>query len=80
VSRSSLILALYARPHSPECAVNEHTGLIAALVEGDARAARRLMDHHLDAVQDRALLQPQADREQSLKTILAPYAAPAAGP
>ena len=35
VSRCSLILALYGRPHSSDCAVNEHREIIAAL----ARAA-----------------------------------------
>ena len=35
-SRCGLILALYSRPHSSECAVNEHRAVIAALAAGDA--------------------------------------------
>jgi DNA-binding GntR family transcriptional regulator len=31
VSRCSLILALYGRPHSADCAVNEHREIVAAL-------------------------------------------------
>ena len=35
-SRSGLILAIYGRPHSSECAVSEHRAIIEALVGGDA--------------------------------------------
>ena len=56
VSRSSLILALYSRPHSSECGANEHAGILKALIDGDGARARHLMDHHLGLVQDRALL------------------------
>ena len=34
-SRCGLILALYSRPHSAECAVSEHRAVIAALASGD---------------------------------------------
>ncbi len=49
-SRCSLILALYGRPHSSDCAVNEHQLVIEALVRGDADSAVRIMDEHLAAV------------------------------
>ena len=55
-SRCGLILALYSRPHSSECAVSEHRAIIAALASGDATRASALMDQHLDAVADRALI------------------------
>jgi DNA-binding GntR family transcriptional regulator len=55
-SRCSLILAIYGRPHSSDCAVSEHRDLIAALENGDVPAAVRVMDHHLSAVMGRALL------------------------
>jgi DNA-binding GntR family transcriptional regulator len=74
VSRSSLILALYSRPHSSECGANEHAQIIAALVSGDAGTARRLMDHHLGAVQDRAFLPGPGAAARSLKDVLARYA------
>ncbi len=71
-SRCSLILALYGRPHSSECAVNEHRELIEALKGRDVEAAIRLMDHHLDAVTARAVLAPRTATE--LRDLLAPYA------
>lgn len=71
-SRCSLILALYGRPHSSECAVSEHRRLIQSLRSGDGKTAMRLMDQHLDAVASRALLAPS--REQDIQDALAPYA------
>ena len=73
VSRSSLILALYGRPHSSDCAVAEHRALIDALVAGDAKKAGTLMDEHLGAVQERALIEPAAEPERSLRSILSAY-------
>jgi DNA-binding GntR family transcriptional regulator len=71
-SRCSLILAVFARPHSPECAVSEHRQIIAALQSGNAAKAIALMDAHLAAVADRAVLEapPPAD----IHRLLAPYA------
>ncbi|NVO12730.1 MAG: GntR family transcriptional regulator [Rhodoplanes sp.] len=73
-SRCGLTLALYARPHSSECAVSEHRAVIAALAEGDAAAAIAVMDQHLGAVMNRALIVPRPSKERDLKAILAPYA------
>lgn len=71
-SRCSLILAVYDRTHSPECAVSEHRQIVAALQAGDAATAIDLMDVHLKAVAHRAVLVPSplADIHQ----LLAPYA------
>ncbi len=63
-ARSGLILALYARPHSSECAVSEHRAIIKALVKGDAAAAIEIMDRHLEAVADRALIQTTQKRRE----------------
>ncbi len=71
-SRCSLILAIYGRPHSSECAVSEHRGLIEALKAGDATRAASLMDEHLSAVVSRALIAHRA--EPDLGDSLAPYA------
>lgn len=71
-SRCSLILAIYGRPHSSECAVSEHRQLIEALRAGDADKAAQLMDHHLQAVVTRALLTPRA--EPDLRDALSRYA------
>ena len=71
-SRCSLILAIYGRPHSSECAVSEHRQLIEALRAGDKERAAELMDHHLQAVVTRALLTPRA--ESDLRDALSRYA------
>ncbi len=71
-SRCSLILAIYGRPHSSECAVSEHRQLIEALRAGDAARAAELMDHHLRSVVTRALLTPRV--EPDIRAVLAPYA------
>ena len=72
--RCALILSLYSRPHSAECAVAEHRALIAALVAGDADHATALMDHHLDAVAERARITAAPPRDRDLLRLLAPYA------
>ncbi len=74
VSRCSLILALYGRPHSAECGVREHRDIIEALRRRDGDAAARLMHHHLDDVAGRALLSDPAARPRDLGAILEPYA------
>jgi len=79
-SRCGLILALYSRPHSADCAVSEHRAVIAALASGDAARATALMDHHLDAVADRALIVPHAPEARDIQDILTPYAKEAALP
>ena len=71
-SRCSLILAIYGRPHSSECAVSEHRQLIEALRAGDGARAAALMDHHLQSVVARAMLAPRATRD--IREVLAPYA------
>jgi DNA-binding GntR family transcriptional regulator len=73
VSRSSLILALYARAHSSDCAADEHAQLIDALLGGDVRNARRLMRVHLQAIQDRAVLNPPNGNERRLRDVLGAY-------
>ena len=72
-SRCSLILALYGRPHSSECAVNEHRQLVDALRQGDAETAMALMDRHLEDVAARAALAPRGSGD--IRDLLAPYAA-----
>lgn len=71
-SRCSLILAGSGRPHSNECAVSEHRRLIAALAAGDRSRAVSLMDRHLRAVMERALVPPS--QEADISELLSPYA------
>lgn len=54
VSRSSLILARFGRPHSAQCGIDEHRQLIEALKMQDCAQALQIMDQHLHAVEDRA--------------------------
>lgn len=56
VSRCSLILAVYGRPHSSECGIHEHRDVIAALRSGDVARATAVMDHHVALVESRALI------------------------
>lgn len=72
VARSSLILALYGRPHSSECAVSEHQELLVKLIAGKTDEAAALMAHHLDSVTTRALLPTDGDR--NIKEVLSAYA------
>jgi DNA-binding GntR family transcriptional regulator len=74
VSRCSIILALYGRPHSADCAVTEHQQIVAALRARDAARAVALMEHHLDAVSERALLAAAATQPRDIRTILDRYA------
>lgn len=71
-SRCSLILAVYGRPHSSECAVAEHRQFIKALRDKDTAKAMACMDHHLEAVAERALIEPRP--ESGVKDALARYA------
>jgi DNA-binding GntR family transcriptional regulator len=74
VSRFGVILALYGRPHSSECAVSEHRTIIQALRAGDTAGARAAMEEHLDAVAGRALIEVRPPRARELRDILAAYA------
>ncbi len=72
-SRCGLILALYSRPHSSECAVSEHRDIIEALVHGDHAKAAEAMDHHLHAVVGRALVAEEPNEARDIRDILTPY-------
>jgi DNA-binding GntR family transcriptional regulator len=74
VSRCSLILALYGRPHSADCAVNEHREIVAALRAGDADAAIKIMDRHLGSVEERALFDQGREASFDLGAVLSRYA------
>jgi DNA-binding GntR family transcriptional regulator len=74
VSRCSLILALYGRPHSSDCSLNEHQQIVDALRARDGTRAVASMDHHLEAVTERALLSSTTDKHRDIRTILDHYA------
>ena len=70
VLRCSLIMAMYAKSHSSDCAVDEHSQIIAAIRDGDVARATSIMDHHLGAVAGRAELEP---KQASVSSILSRY-------
>ncbi|OQW58630.1 MAG: GntR family transcriptional regulator [Proteobacteria bacterium SG_bin9] len=72
--RCCLTLSMFSRPHSSECAINEHRQLIEALATGDTAQVMKLMHSHLDSVANRALVAPSPPRGRDLLEILAPYA------
>jgi DNA-binding GntR family transcriptional regulator len=73
-SRCCLILSLFSRPHSSDCAVSEHLELIELLQRNDAEAARNAMTAHLKSVVGRALIKPVKKQSGSVEDILAIYA------
>lgn len=74
VTRCSLILALYGKPHSHDGGANEHAEIIAALRAGDVDRAVHLMDHHMQLVERRAIAEEAEPEEQGLAEILERYA------
>jgi DNA-binding GntR family transcriptional regulator len=75
VSRCSLILATYGRPHSSECAITEHHEIIDALRRGDEVGAIEVMDKHVESVERRALLAGEPSAGPGLGTLLSRYTA-----
>ena len=59
VSRSSLIALMYQSAHSAEHSYEEHVAIVDALEKRDARAAARLMENHLQHVEQNLRLQPR---------------------
>ncbi len=71
--RAGLSLSSLARPHSSECAINEHLALIELIARGPADKAAQMMADHLEAVAARALLLGDRGRSRDLVNILQPY-------
>lgn len=74
VTRCSLILAVYGRPHSSDCACTEHYQLIEALRTQNTERAIQLMLEHLHGIEKRALLPSAIVDAASLGGILSRYA------
>ncbi len=73
-TRCSLILAVYGRPHSSDCAVTEHRVLIDAMARRDSATAIKLMAEHLEGIEARALFPRPARVDRDLGSVLAAYA------
>lgn len=74
VTRCSLILAVFGKPHSHDGHANEHAEIIAALRARDADRAVALMDHHMGAVESRAIVGPDEEVRPAIGDVLARYA------
>jgi DNA-binding GntR family transcriptional regulator len=59
LSRSSLIALMYQSSHSAEASQAEHVAIVDALERRDARAAIKLMSHHLEMVERNLRLDPR---------------------
>lgn len=73
VTRCSLILAVYGRPHSSDCACAEHHGLIDAFRQQDTERAIQLMAEHIHGIEKRALLPELFHDGQELSSVLSRY-------
>ena len=67
LSRCSLIALMYQSSHSAEHSYEEHVAIVDALEKRDARAAARLMEDHLEHVENNLKLDPRVpDLEAAL--------------
>jgi len=69
VSRCSLIVAHYQPPGNASCEHDEHAAIVDCIARGDAEAAIRLMDEHLQVLERNVKLRRDAP-EKSLRTML----------
>jgi len=60
LTRSSLISLMYQSSHSAQASQAEHEAIVEALERRDARAAARLMEHHITNVERNLRLDPRA--------------------
>jgi DNA-binding GntR family transcriptional regulator len=67
LSRSALISLMYQSSHSAEHSQDEHVAIVDALAARDSRAAVRLMEDHLDHVEQNLRLDP---RVKDLSAVL----------
>ncbi len=74
VTRCSLILAVYGKPHGHDGGTREHAEIIAALRAADAGKAVALMDHHMEVVERRAIAEDEPAEAPALGDVLARYA------
>lgn len=73
-SKCCLILALYSRPHSSDCAVSEHQHILDLLFQDDVSVAVKANTDHLRSVVDRALIKPPHRNQKNISDVLSHYA------
>jgi DNA-binding GntR family transcriptional regulator len=70
LNRSSLIALMYQSSHSAAHSQDEHVRIVDALEQRDARAATKLMQHHLSAVEQNLRLDPHtSDLSAALRPL-----------
>lgn len=70
LNRSSLIALMYQSSHSAAHSQDEHVRIVDALEKRDARAATRLMEHHLSAMEQNLRLDPHtSDLSAALRPL-----------
>jgi DNA-binding GntR family transcriptional regulator len=74
VARSSLIVAVHGSPRSPNCATDDHAGLVDAIRRRDAKAAAQLMRSHLAHIEGNLLLREEVEPGVDLARVLAEIA------
>ncbi|MEN3791367.1 GntR family transcriptional regulator [Fulvimarina sp. MAC3] len=72
--RCGLTLAMFARPHSSDCGIQEHRAIMDGLMSGDLEKARSAMRGHIAAVADRALIKADETSPFVYLDVLEPYA------
>ncbi|MDZ5698027.1 GntR family transcriptional regulator [Chelativorans sp. M5D2P16] len=70
VSRTSLITAMYQPQSEQDCGPDEHEEIVAMIGRGDAEAAKRAMDHHLNHIEHQLNLEQSDERPRQLREIL----------
>ncbi len=74
IARSALVLGLHGRPDWPNCSIEEHRAVLAALVDNDEQRAWCVMKSHLDNVLQHALGRGDARAESGVLDVIASYA------
>jgi DNA-binding GntR family transcriptional regulator len=69
VSRTSLIITLYDKPLASTCPDRDHENLLKAFESGDAHAARQIMLHHLEHIEESLALHFSVKRTVRLEDI-----------
>lgn len=68
VPQTSLIIVQYEKPGQPNCSHVEHTELINIMEKGDVEGAIKLMDCHLQGIEDKLKLD-ESDVRSSLSDV-----------
>ena len=71
ITRTSLIIALYQETSDVKCSIGEHQAVAEAILRQDRDEAIRLMDHHMDDIQNHLLLD-ESEPEVDLRAALMP--------